>query len=49
MCRSRHFLKGWFTFGEYLTATGVDDDDVDVRKLEWLSFCVVSKYLQSII
>jgi len=42
--------RGWVTFGEYLTGKGHrPPTSVGVRKLEWMPFRVVSKYLQSII
>ena len=39
--------RRWVTFSEYLTVKGhCRPTNVGIRKLEWLPFCVVSKYLQ---
>ena len=51
LCRKVGILQsGWVTFGIYFTGKGRRPLTSDaVRKLEWLPFCVVSKYPQSII
>jgi len=47
LSKSAFFEGRWVTFGEYFTGKGKrPQTNVGVKKIEWLPFCVVSKYQQ---